>query len=452
MDAVDNNLSAHHFPTVSVATAPPPTSYIIPHFSYDDSVSKNSKSKSPPTTIYAVEPVTAIPDEWERNKFIVKLLDQEIPVYYYIMRAKDERGVLVGHTGLKSDKSIEPDDITYLNSIGVSVIMMVTPNMGRTLGSMPFLQHVHGKFTLDPDSPVHTLFHKDLPKFLYDHSTSGQFEIDLLNCPEKREEIHEHYKVSICEAPFYHTANASDHDSLLFRTAFRIYATLNAYKLPHETFGGLFYLNYNHRKKALESNLPDGKLISKLPLNPTLAFHAAVETIRDLYLGGNSAENQPWYKQQNEFRTPTYGQILEDIDSGKASLKNLKAQAQRLNGEKIEPAVPLTVIYSTDDPFSCPKTIKKDLGSLLKADFIEASQGQHNCISANRPIFNQVVDILNPHLLKEPLNKTEQDIQEQRPPEQPWSFRASSSRFGSFALKSLTRSMNSLASFAQRSL
>lgn len=414
-----------------------PATYLLPPPKTDDTT-------LPQTLIHDTGPVCKVPDHWERDYFLV----DDIPVYYYVARAQEERGVLVGCSGLKSDRPLDAATVETYNETGISVIIMALPNPGRSLGFMPYFRKVFEQFALDENSPAHTLFHKDLPKFLYGHSTGGQILTHFLTSKQHQDAVKKRYVSAIAEVPFFDTANASlNHSSWIARTMFNAYACLNRDALPKETLFGLFYMHYNDQKSILHAKLPDTSQIQKLSLTSTYILHTAVKTIKDLYFPAEKQGRIPWFQRESEFRTPTYGQILEDQYTGRRYVK-------RINREETKSSIPLSIIASEKDPFSCPKTSEIEVSQRLNSKFYLAG-GEHNPLSEDKKSLKFSIKRMTPYLLEKPPEKEIASIdseitqENQTPPR--WSIQTLGRRFGR-AFQDPTRFINSLTSPFKRFL
>ena len=215
-------------------------------------------------------PIEDAPDHWIQDHFLV----DNIPVHYYVARAKTELGVIVGCSGLKSNNPLSVAAVNLLNKIGISVIMMALPNPERSLGFMEHFRKVFERFALDESSPVHTIFPKELPKFLYGHSTGGLLALRTLAKTALFDMFKKiGYKTASIEAPFSDTAGASlHHDPWLNRTMFDIYAYLNKNKLPKETLGGLWYLHNSENKIKLKEAMLHATRRKRISLKVTHVF------------------------------------------------------------------------------------------------------------------------------------------------------------------------------------
>ncbi len=379
--------------------------------------------------IHDIGPVCNVPEHWERDYFLV----DGIPIYYYIARAKNEHGLMVGCSGLKSDRPITANSIEAYNKAGISVIMMALPNPGRSLGFMPYFRKVFQQFALDDSSPAHTLFNSDIPKFLYGHSTGGQILTRLLHTQQHAADLKKKYIMANAEVPFYDTANASRYSPSFQRNAFNAYACMNQNALPKETLGGLFYLHFNERKNKLHTRLPPHEHIS-LSSKAVLVLSSAVQTLKELYLPIDDKQPKAWFQRENEYRTPTYGQILEDKHEGQKLVRWIQRKARKS-------PIPFTIIATKEDPFSCPITTERDIVKPLKANFYLADKGQHNPLSEDPQALAYAIKQMIPHLRKESSNKTDPKSLPER-----WTITTLGRRFGN-AFQNSTRLLNPLASY-----
>lgn len=416
------------------------------------------------------------PEGWIQDYFLV----DNIPVYYYVARAEKERGVMVGCAGLKSKNPLSIAAVNTLNESGISVMMMALPNPERELGFMPHFRKVFERFALDKNSPVHSLFPKELPKFLYGHSTGGLLALRTLTKTvlfKKFEEMG--YKAASIEAPFSDTAGASLHHSAWAgRTAFNAYACWHKNKLPKETFGGLWYLHHSENKTALNAALSQTSPIKRIHLRLSHIFNTSVETMRDLsnfkisqrndkfynsslplkfvlavpfaasYILHSNVRNMAnaymlhshikptaWFLEESDFRTPTYGQILEDQNVGR------KFTARLSKSVNPQTALPTSIVASENDPFSCTKTTHNDIAKPLQANFYKA-EGLHNPNTEDPLCLQHSINQMLPYLLDKPLAiPTEKTTPKTKPSR--WSLITSGDRFTS-ALQASTSLLNPL--------
>lgn len=459
-----------------IPTSPAIKQYILPPFAGDD---PDYPSGTDQAIFHDTGPICRVPKHWDRDYFLV----DNVPVYYYVARAERELGVKVGCSGLKSDRPLSAAAVEAYNDAGISVIMMALPNPGRSLNFMPYYRKVFEEFVMAEESPVHTLFHKDLPKFLYGHSTGGQLLTRMITSPRHKETLtRQNYVAAEAEAPFFEGTNLSvNYNSSLKRTAFDLYAYWNRNALPRETFGGLFYLHYSHERRKFDVKFSKASALAKIPmqaayilniaaktaddlylskiknkavelgsdfmlkipLNAAIALRMATEKIKKDYLPESIKKPTLWFERNSEFRTPTYGQIQEDQHQGRKTYQLFK------NGDR-KPCMPLTIIGSENDPFSCTKTTQSEVVNQLGAHFHMAN-GVHNSISEDRNCLQFSIDNMRPLLLKEPIKDTVEDETYETPAELPkrWETSTSGNRFGNI-FKSGARLFNPLASAAKR--
>ena len=461
-----------------IMTAPAPSikTYSLPPFANDD---PDYPIGTDQAVFHDTGPICRVPKHWERDYFLV----DNVPVYYYIARAEKELGVKVGCSGLKSDRPLSAAAVGAYNDAGISVIMMALPNPGRSLNFMPYYRKVFEEFVMADESPVHTLFHKDLPKFLYGHSTGGQLLARMIASPRHKETLlRQNYVAAEAEAPFFEAANLSEkYNSGLKRFAFDLYACWNKNALPRETFGGLFYLHYTHEKRKFDVKLSKASAMAKIPMHASYVLNIAVKTVNDLYLsklkvktaelGSRFMLNIPvnaaialrmsaekirknylpesikkptlWFERNSEFRTPTYGQIQEDQHQGRKTYKLFQKENRK-------PCIPLTIIGAEKDPFSCTQTTQSEVVGQLGAHFYLAN-GVHNSISEDRNCLQFSIDNMRPLLLKEPISDAAENDVYETPAELPkrWETSTSGNRFGNI-FKSGARLLDPLTSAAKR--
>ena len=428
-------------------------------------------------------PIANTPDHWIQDHFLV----DGRPVHYYVARSKEERGVIVGCSGLKSNNPLSVEAVQAYNDAGISIIMMALPNPARDIGFMPHFRKVFERFALDENSPVHALFPKELPKFLYGHSTGGLLALRTLTKTalfNKFEEMG--YKKSLLEAPFSDTANASLHYSAwLGRTIFNAYACWHRNKLPKETLGGLWYLHHSENKIKLHrdmlnaprrkraslylshifnttvealrdksdfrlsqinknfsntyfvSKLPLPIFLSRIPLMAAYILHSNVNNLANAYMLRSNIKPTAWFLTEGDRRTPTYGQILEDQYAGRKYYTRLNKV------EKPQTSIPTTIVASNDDPFSCTKTTENKIATPLQADFREA-EGLHNPLSEDTETLEYSINQITPYLLDTPIRN---EAIERAPSR--WSLFTSSSNLCRSAGQSAAGFLNAAAGFTQ---
>lgn len=463
----------------ALSTEPDPSikTYCLPPFAIDD---PDYPIGTDQAIFHDTGPVCRVPKHWERDYFLV----DDVPVYYYVARAEKELGVKVGCSGLKSDRPLSAAAVQAYNDAGISVIIMALPNPGRSLNFMPYYRKVFEEFVMDDESPVHTLFHKDLPKFLYGHSTGGQLLTRMITSPRNKEKLKQQNYVSAeVEAPFFEATNLSEkHNSKIKRFAFDLYACWNKNALPRETFGGLYYLHYTHGKQRFNIKLSKASAAAKIPMRAAYLLNTAVKTVNDLYLSKlkektvelgaqamlripmnaaialrmsvekikkhyspNKKKPELWFERNSEFRTPTYGQIQEDQHQGRKTY-------QIIQRENRKPCMPLTIITAAEDPFSCTKTTRSEVVSQLGADF-HLAKGTHNSISEDRNCLAHSIGKMRPYLLKAPIQDEVAEEEElyETPAEIPkrWKTSTSGNRFGNI-FKDGARLLDPLTSAAKR--
>lgn len=368
-------------------------------------------------------PICRVPKDWKRSYFLV----DGVKVYYYVVRAKKELGVFVGGSGLKSDRPLSVEAVEDLNRAGISTIVMAQPNPDRNLNYMPYLQRVFEQFIMDPDSPVNQLFHKDIPRFAYGHSTGGQHLTKGLISDESGTEIKNKYPIQIVESGFFASAGISKHSPRWKRLVFNAYAWKNRDKIPRETFFGLYYMNYHQNIDILKAKLPDASKLERISAKAAYALNTAIKTIKILRNKNTDTAPEEWYLRQSHHRTPTFGQIREDEDCGEQITDEIR---ERKENGTLRQTPNLIMIASEEDPFSCFDTIKKDVAEPLGATFFKA-KGQHNGFSEDPYVRNQVIDRLRPHLLDKPLDlKPEEEIISPEDLPERWSIYTLGNSFG----------------------
>lgn len=360
---------------------------------------RRSATQEPYTAFHFFDDEEDLPSSWQRGVF---KFNDDAYIPFYISRAQNERAVIGLGSGMKGDHAVTPDMVEDYNKKGLSVIWINLPNPGRSRGMMPFYRALLHKFYTDKNSPFYTEFDENLPRLIEGHSTSGGIITDLVTDPKTKHE-YTHIPLGIAEAGFFDNANASRDDGWLTRNVFTAYATWHKNKLPHETLGGLFYLNYSALSDKLTDvkPLPDASKIEKISFTACKWLYTGVCTVRNyvenkyythtfnssafgslrryFYAPALDLINQiPALRDglgniidtsyMTEMGTPTYGQILE--------IRNTHRKVtDRIVNEGAKPSTKMIFVAGDEDPFSA-NLPQRQIAEATKSEFIEA-KAQH---------------------------------------------------------------------------
>jgi alpha-beta hydrolase superfamily lysophospholipase len=174
------------------------------------------------------------------------LFNNGVSTAYYLSRAKNEKALVVGISGLDSHFLLDREEIEHLNARGLSVIWMANPLPDHD--DDPFMERntaLSREFlTNEISSPVFRLFDLDLPRYLLTHSTGGQITLKLMQEDIAGDSIAQNYSGAMHMAPYLDSANASVAHSRAKQVVFEIYSNMNKRKRSQETTFGKIYLKY----------------------------------------------------------------------------------------------------------------------------------------------------------------------------------------------------------------
>lgn len=166
---------------------------------------------------------------------------KKVPISYYKAEAANEKAVLIGCSGLKSDYPISEEDIIALNEAGISILWIALPNPKRSVGFVPYFKQAGFKLLTNPPHDIQKWIDKDVPKIFFGHSTGGQIFFHLMEEDKTFKRIIETCSGSILSAPYMLPASASSY--LDPRTyIFSAQSWLRGDLLPSETPEGRFWM------------------------------------------------------------------------------------------------------------------------------------------------------------------------------------------------------------------
>lgn len=327
--------------------------------------------------------------------------DYGTPIRFRYMVPPVIRGtVLTSITGLKENITLSNERIQSLYEQGVPYICLELPNAGKYTNIMPLYEKYVKFFLLHQDSPVHQLF-PNIDKEIQAHSTGGLLALKIA-LKDEPAEIQKHYKALYCDAPFTDNPNSSEQDHWIPREIFTAYANFHKDRLVEDTFFGNFYM--------IDGDVESGKIIIPEHAVSELTFKVGLtaQKMMKVFMG-----QQPWEQDagglEGRYRLPSYGQILEIREVGRALKQYL-----RDNPEAAQNHLPI-IIYSHDrDRFSSHKSTSY-IADLIGAKLI-ASKGYHNNINNDDSSFGHMQDNIELGLHEWPVPEL---VVENRPPAWP---------------------------------
>ena len=280
---------------------------------------------------------------------VIKHDGLELPFHY--SRAKKEKSVLVGCTGLNTHEFLQNEEIKILNALGISVIWMALPPMKRTDKFVEKHRSAFESFMTDERSPVHRMFKPTLPRFAGGFSTGAQFITGML-FNETAKKLGTLFNFAVCFGTYLDSANASLHHSPITNVlAFAVFRHMFKDQKPHEVFLSRAYLQL---KAKNESFLNEGQKLS-----------------------------------------PTLRDIGEVEGNGRRIVKHVLQQAKK-TGAHLD--IPLDVLYVAggNDIFACQSTTRSLVERMNpdKAKIMEIPGGGHAPTKGHAEEFNKVAEQL----------------------------------------------------------
>lgn len=260
-------------------------------------------------------------------------MSRGVCVNYYKAEAVNEKAVLIGCSGLKSDFPLREEDIQELLENGISILWIALPNSRREVGFFPYYKQAGLKLLSNPIDDIQKWLEKDAPKIFFGHSTGGQIFFHLMAYEPTFKKIIETCKGAILSAPYVLPASASSFIDP--RTwIFAAFCRLTGNKLPSETFIARWWM----KNSGFDlSDTPD-----------------------------------------KEYMLPTYPQIRELWASGVEAYRTAMKKDSNIRKTKM----PIFIISGVDDKASCHRT-NRSMARNLKLAFHSAA-GKHGPISDSK--------------------------------------------------------------------
>jgi len=283
---------------------------------------------------------------------------------YYLARAEKPRALIVGVSGLNSHFLLSKKEIRLLNERGFSVIWMANPLPANDTD--PFIDSntdLARAFLTHPRSPVNMLFDRDLPRYIFTHSTGSQIYLSLMHERDTNRKLAKDFQGAAHIAPFFDSANASIAYPALKQRMWELYCTINRTKRSNETILGRAYLKYfasheSFAKDAMDLDKNNGSTLDPLYVRlaglSRLYGHAMpdlssfVEQTKPVAnIDPDGMDDEPSITPKDH-AGPTYGHILEVQFRGRQLMAQFNAAAVNV--------MPQIFVIGGMDKFACPAT------------------------------------------------------------------------------------------------
>lgn len=289
---------------------------------------------------------------WERGIFYTSGLNAP----YYISRARNEKAIVIGCSGLNTHYLLDPKDVRKLNEAGITIVWMALPRVKHNGPVMPDYIRLAEEFFTSRQSPAHALIYSNAPRFALTHSTGGQIFFHLLHKPAVAQRLKHIFKSAVHVAPYFDAAHASHDFSLApFKAIPFIPQRLKEWRPIYDLF------QYYMEKNA--SSRPQDNPVSKAYL---------------------------WWNALRDFSAPrdvegfssTCGQILELQKTGQALTAQFNIEAGR--------TIPSVFVLGEKDDFACTKTAKH-IGQSIGAEIKIAKGGFHDPVRTHPELLEQFI-------------------------------------------------------------
>ncbi|NQZ14929.1 MAG: alpha/beta hydrolase [Alphaproteobacteria bacterium] len=261
-----------------------------------------------------------------------------VPIRFYTAEAKNEKCMIMGASGYKTDFILNPAEVHALNEQGVSVCWLALPNPERNIGFMDYIMEAAEENLVNPrHAEIKKWCSRKVPKIFFGHSTGAQLFLRLAT-EGHHERFNQIFSGAVLSSP-YITPPKTERPFAASTIAFNAYAAKHEDKLPSETPLGKAYLKKSERADF------DG---------PSLA----------------------------KYQVPTYGQIQE-LRAGGATVLNAIRSAE---SEIHELNIPFFVAAGAEDKFSSPK-ISAEIAQTFNGAFYCAEGVEHSPLSNNEDGF-----------------------------------------------------------------
>lgn len=260
---------------------------------------------------------------------------------FFISRAKNERNVVAGLTGMNVSDVLDIDDLQKMNARGTTFAWMPLPKPVRGRPINEAAKNLVRAFLTSAHSPVNVMFQPDLPKFIATHSTSGRIVLDLLHEEDTGRKLSRIFSGAVYASPYLDTANGSMTFDRFRDFIFQAFAELHKNKTPHETALGRLYM-------------------------------------------ARTAKNESY--RETKDAGMEYAHILELQNAGRNLIKNFNAKAAN--------ALPSVIVIGNKDPFACHKTTNM-VAQRMGITPVVVNGGQHYPFRQDSHALIQVIEAID---------------------------------------------------------
>ncbi len=328
---------------------------------------------------------------------------------YYISRAKNEKAVAVGITGLNAHFVLNPQEVKRLNEEeNITFVWMVLPRAVPGKSFMAGYEKLCRAFLTDPRSPSRTLTDPAKPHYIVTHSTSGPILTSLMHEDPTRRKLNATFSGAAMVSPFFDVPYASrDHSSKLLHKIFTWYSAHHKNDRACDLPIARLYLSIAAAKESFinaHTDLPTtaGKIMETVD-------NAARDTIQTAGKIVSSTDNRVLlsllmsttlkaseglvfakkllFPQKNDSDFfPTFGQIEEITTYGRNMIDRLNPDAMR--------SLPGIIIAGDKDAFTDYKT-SRAVAAKMGMDFHLVQGGSHDPLKDSPSSLNVLLKKLN---------------------------------------------------------
>lgn len=275
-----------------------------------------------------------------------------VPVNYYKAEAANEKAIIIGCSGLKSEYILEPEDVKYFMDHGISVLWISLPNPKRSNDFVHHFRDVATELTINPPADIRKWLTKKkdgkhVPKIFMGHSTGAQLFLHLVADNNSFQKLN--FQGAVLVSPYIRPTSASS-------------------AIDPRSY--IFYAYCLWKKNLLPSESPMAKWWMK-------------NTNLDL-------EHGPHQK----YLLPTFSQIVELWNSGEEIIREASNKNSNLHNL---PFHVLSVVGEKDGA-SCPKT-NEYLARQFGFAFAKSATGEHDPVYEDKNmrelVKNSVLEMAN---------------------------------------------------------
>jgi len=145
--------------------------------------------------------VHKLPDFIQRHTF--RSPSSSRRVVFYTAKAENEKGMIIGGSGLKNDFPLPPSAIKKLNDAGYSYLCLALPNPVRDHEFFDHYLHIAEELLTHPEHPIiQDWLNSDKPKIFLGYSTSAQIFYHLMREQRSFDTLTNEFKGAVLCSPY----------------------------------------------------------------------------------------------------------------------------------------------------------------------------------------------------------------------------------------------------------